>query len=173
MSLSILCPQMHSTQINRSILRERKEHKLREVCGRGGRQCLLIAQCSFMETSNKVCISAHTHARIYIVVVLVIRLNCSPWGSSVQFSCSVMSDSLRPHGLQNTRPPCPSPTPGAYSIPSIESVMPSNHLILCRPLLLPPSILPSIMVISKETVLHIKWPKYWSFSFSISPSNEY
>ena len=56
---------------------------------------------------------------------------------------------------------------------SIESVMPSNHLILYRPLLLLPSIFPSIRVFSNESVLHIKWPKYWSFSFSISPSNEY
>ena len=56
---------------------------------------------------------------------------------------------------------------------SIESVMPSNHLILCRPLLLLPSIFPSIRVFSSESVLHIRWPKYWSFSFSISPSNEY
>ena len=56
---------------------------------------------------------------------------------------------------------------------SIESVMPSNHLILCRPLLLPPSIFPSTGVFSKESVPHIRWPKYWSFSFSISPSNEY
>ena len=56
---------------------------------------------------------------------------------------------------------------------SIELVMPSNHLILCRPLLLPPSIFPSIRVFSNESVLHITWPKYWSFSFSISPSNEY
>ena len=56
---------------------------------------------------------------------------------------------------------------------SIESVMPSNHLFLCRPLLLPPSIFPSIRVFSNESVLHIRWPKYWSFSFSISPSNEY
>ena len=56
---------------------------------------------------------------------------------------------------------------------SIESVMPSNHLILCRPLLLPPSIFPSIRVFSNESVLLIRWPKYWSFSFSISPSNEY
>ena len=55
----------------------------------------------------------------------------------------------------------------------IESVMPSNHLILCCPLLLLPSIFPSIRVFSKESVLRIKWPKYWSFSFSISPSNEY
>ena len=56
---------------------------------------------------------------------------------------------------------------------SIASVMPSNHLILCHPLLLPPSIFPSIRVFSNESVLHIRWPKYWSFSFSISPSNEY
>ena len=56
---------------------------------------------------------------------------------------------------------------------SIESVMPSNHLILCRPLLLLPSIFPSIRVFSNESVLHIRWPKYWSSSFSISPSNEY
>ena len=56
---------------------------------------------------------------------------------------------------------------------SIESVMPCNHLILCRPLLLPPSIIPSIIVFSNESVLCIRWPKYWTFSFSISPSNEY
>ena len=56
---------------------------------------------------------------------------------------------------------------------SIALVMPSNHLILCRPLLLPPSIFPSIRVFSNEEVLHIRWPKYWSFSFTISPSNEY
>ena len=56
---------------------------------------------------------------------------------------------------------------------SIELVMPTNHLILCRPLLLPPSVFPSIRVFSNESVLHIKWPKYWSFSFSISPFSEY
>ena len=56
---------------------------------------------------------------------------------------------------------------------SIESVMPSNHLILCHPLFLPPSIFPSIRVFSSESVLCIRWPKYWSFSFNISPSNEY
>ena len=89
-----------------------------------------------------------------------------------QFS-SVMSDSLRPHGLQHARPPCPSPTLRAYSNSSSESVMPSNHLILCRPLLLPPSIFPSIRVFSNESVLRIKWPNYWSFRFNIGPSNEY
>ena len=56
---------------------------------------------------------------------------------------------------------------------SIESVMPSDHCILCHPFLLPPSIFPSIRVFSNESVLHIRWPEYWSFSFSISPSNEY
>ena len=56
---------------------------------------------------------------------------------------------------------------------SIELVMPSNHLTLCRPLLLPPSIFPSIRVFSNESALHMRWPKYWSFSFSISPSNEH
>ena len=92
--------------------------------------------------------------------------------SSVQFSRSVVSDSLRPPGLQHARLPCPSPTPGAYSnSTSIESVMPSNHLILCRPFLFLPSILPSIRVFSNDSVLRIRWPKYWSFN--ISPSNEY
>ena len=84
-----------------------------------------------------------------------------------------MSNSLRPHGLQHARPPCPSPTPGAYSNSSIESVMPSNHLILCHPLLLLPSIFPSHRVFSNESALHIRWPKYWSFRFSISLSNEH
>ena len=186
---------------------------------------------------------------------------------SVQFTCSVMSDSLQSHGLQHTRLPCPSPSPGACSnsrtlsrwchpttsssvtpfsllqsfpasgsypvsllfasggkvlelqlqhqsfqwifrgadyhpvdlseifaasltaahqaslsitnswsllkLMPIESVMPSNHLILCPPLLLPPSIFPSVRVFSNESVLHVRWPNYWSFSFSISPSNEY
>ena len=76
--------------------------------------------------------------------------------------------------LQHSRLSCSSLTPGAYSkLTSIESVMPSNHLIVCHPLLLLPSIFPSIRVFSNESVLLIRWPKYWSFSFSISPSNEY
>ena len=85
-----------------------------------------------------------------------------------------MSDSLQPHRLQHARLPCPSPTPGAYSeLMSITLVMPSNHLILCCPLLLPPSIFPSIRVFSNELVLRIRWLKNWSFSFSIFPSSEY
>ena len=68
---------------------------------------------------------------------------------------------------------CPSPSPRVCSVMSIESVMPSNHLIFCHPLLLLPSIFPSIRIFSNQSVLHIRWPKYWRFSFSISPSNEY
>ena len=86
---------------------------------------------------------------------------------------SVVSNSLRPHGLQHARPPCPSPTPRSLlKLMSIELVMLSNHLILCHPLLLQPSILPSIRVFFNESVLCIRWPKFWGFSFSISPSNE-
>ena len=68
--------------------------------------------------------------------------------------------------------PVHPPTPSSNFCPS-NWMMPSNHLILCCPFLLPPSIFPSIRVFSNESVLHIRWPKYWSFSFSISPSNEY
>ena len=82
-----------------------------------------------------------------------------------------MSDSLRPHGLQHARPHCPNSW-SLLKFMVIESVMPSNHLILCRPLLLLPSIFPSIRVFTNESVLRIRWPKYWSFSFSIRPSNE-
>ena len=95
------------------------------------------------------------------------------WGS-VQFSCSVMSNSLWPHELQHARPPCPSPTPGVHANPVYtELVMSFNHLIFCCPLLLLPSIPTSIRVFSNESTLHMRWPKYWSFSFSISPSNEH
>ena len=84
-----------------------------------------------------------------------VRLFVIPWTAAHQASLSITnSQSL-------------------LKLMSIESVMPSNHLILCCPLLLPPSILPSIRVFSNESVLHIRWPKYWSFSFNISPSNEH
>ena len=84
-----------------------------------------------------------------------------------------MSDCSRPHGLQHTRLLCPSLSSCLLKLMSIESVMPSNHLILCHPFLLLPSIFPSIRVFSNELVLCIRWPKYWTFSFSVSPSNEY
>ena len=86
---------------------------------------------------------------------------------------SVLSNSLWSHGLQHSRFPCLSPSPSDCSNSSIESVMPSNHLILCCPLILLPLIFPSIKVFSKASVLCIRWPKYWSFSLSISFSNEY
>ena len=83
-----------------------------------------------------------------------VRLFVTPWTAALQASLSITdSQSL-------------------LKLMSIESVMPSNHLILCRPLL-PCSVFPSISIFSGESVLHIRWPKYWSFSFSISPSNEY
>ena len=96
-----------------------------------------------------------------------------------------MSDFLRPHGLQHARPPCPSPAPAtcqaslyntiswsSLKLTSIKSVIPSSHLILCHPLCLLPPIPPSIRVISNESTVRMRWPKYWSFSFSIIPSKE-
>ena len=93
--------------------------------------------------------------------------------SSVQFSCSVVSDSAT---LWTAACQVSLSITDSRSLPklmSIESVMPSNYLILCRPLHLLPSIFPSIGVFSNESVLRIRWPKYWSLSFNISPSNEH
>ena len=90
----------------------------------------------------------------------------------IQFSCSVMSNSLQLHGLQ-ARLPYPSPTPGAYSNSCPPSQWCHPTTSSCRSGLFLPSIFPSIMVFSSESVLHIRWPKDWSFSFSINPSNEY
>ena len=81
--------------------------------------------------------------------------SATPWTAARQASLSITNSRSLPKPM------------------SIESVMLSSHLILCHPLLLPPSILPSIRVFSNKSVLRIRWPKYWSFSFSISPSNEY
>ena len=86
--------------------------------------------------------------------------------SRVQLFVSALSAALQASlSITNSRSP--------PKLMSIESVMPSNHLILCRPLLLSPSVFPSIRIFSGESVLHIRWPKYWSCSFSINPSNEY
>ena len=92
---------------------------------------------------------------------------------SVQFSLSVMSDSVTPWTEARQASLSFTNSWSLLKLVSIDLVMPSNHLILCRPLLLLPSIIPSIRVFSSESVLHIRWPKYWNFSFSISPSNEY
>ena len=75
---------------------------------------------------------------------------------------------MRPHESQHASPPCPSPTPGVHS-----NSCPSSHLILCCPLLLLPPIPPNIRVFSNESILRMRWPKYWSFSFSFGPSNEH
>ena len=91
---------------------------------------------------------------------------------SVQFSRSVVSDSSQLHESQHARPPGPSPTPEVHSDSHPSSQMPSSHLILHCPLLLLPPIPPSIKVFSNESTLCMRWPKYWSFSFSIIPSKE-
>ena len=93
--------------------------------------------------------------------------------SSVQFSRSVVSDSLRPHESQHTRPPYPSPTPRVYSNSCPLSQWCHPAISSCCPLLLLPPIPPRIRVFSNESTLHMRWPKYWSFSFSISPFNEH
>ena len=112
-------------------------------------------------------VSGNCHSALCLCKFVFIRCHIS-----VQFSHSVMCDTLQPHDCS---------TPGVLSITNsqsllklmyIESVMSSNHLILCCPLLLLPSIFPSIRVYSSESVLRIMWPEYWNFSFSISPSNE-
>ena len=126
--------------------------------------CICIYVCIYVCVYFYICI--YIYVNIYIckyifkfisLVQLLghVRLLATPWTAAHQASLSITnSQSL-------------------LKLMSIESVMPSNHLILCCPLLLPPSILPSIRVFSIESVLHIRCPKYWSFSFSISPSNEY
>ena len=95
------------------------------------------------------------HFGISVQLLSRVRLFATPWTAAHQASLSIIKSwSL-------------------LKLMSIELVMPSNHLILCCPLLLPPSIFPSIRVFSDESILRIRWPKYWSFSFSISPANEY
>ena len=95
------------------------------------------------------------YIRQFSSVARFVRLFATPWTAARQASLSIT----------NSR--------SLLKLMTIELVMPSNHLILCHSLLLPPSIFPSIRVFPNKSVLHIRWPKYWSFSFSISPSNEY
>ena len=117
---------------------------------------------------------------VHILLYLNMNINANTCKTYIMFS-SVQFSSVAHSCLTLCDPmDCSMPSlPVHHQLPEftqthvIESVMPSNHLILCCPLLLLPSIFPSIRVFSNETVLHIRWPKYWSFSFSISPSNEY
>ena len=104
----------------------------------------------------------HTHTHIYVQIIFSsvqslshVWLFAAPWNAACQTSLSI---------INSQSPPKPI---------SIESVMPSNHLILCHPILLLPQIFPSIRVFSNESALHIRWPEYYSFSFNISPSNEH
>ena len=110
--------------------------------------CVCVCVCVCSDIYNRVSQSASS-------VLSRVRLFATPWTAACQASLSITSSQSLP------------------KIMSIESVMPSNHLILCRPLLLLPSIFPNIRVFSNESALHIRWPKYWSFSFNISPSNYY
>ena len=96
----------------------------------------------------------------------------APSLSSVQFSHSVVSNSVTPWTAASQASLSITNSRDLLKLMSTESVMPSNHLILCHPLLFLPSIFPSIRVFSNESVLRIRWPKYWTFSFSSSPSNE-
>ena len=105
-------------------------------------------QCSIIDTST-------IFSSVQFSSLNCVRLFATPWITAHQASLSIT----------NSR--------SSLKLMSIESLMPSSHLILCRPLLLLPAIFPSIRVFSSESVLHIRWPKYWSFSFSISSSNEY
>ena len=132
-------------------------------------QCSSLVPSIFWQVNYY--ISMRSQFRYHILKDSMPR-NLKELKTSVQFSWSVMSDSVRLHGIQYDRPPCPSPTPSLLKLMSTESVMPSNHLILCCSLL-PPSIFPSIKIFSNESALRIRWPKYWSFSFNISPSNEH
>ena len=118
----------------------------------------------------------NTYVHLFFVVVVLFYFNVESQTSfsSVQFICSIMTDSLWPHGLHAAYQTSLSITnsQSLLRFMSVVSVTPFNYLILCHPLLLP-SIFPSIRVFSTESVLRIRWPKYWSFSLSISPSNEY
>ena len=117
----------------------------------------LFLRMNFLLTTKN--IFKHIYTHIYICSVqlgcLVVSNSATPWTAARQASLSIT----------NSR--------SLHKLKSIESVMPSNHLILSHALLLPPSIFSSIWVFPNESVLLIRWPKYWSFSFNISPSNEY
>ena len=106
---------------------------------------MLRFQVLMLSVESVQSVLSHSHVWLFV----------TPWTAAHQASLSITNSRSLPKRM------------------SSESVMPSNHLILCRPLLLPPSLFPSIRVFSNESIHHIRWPKYWSFSFSISPSNEH
>ena len=107
------------------------------------------------------------------IIITMPHYNLSTALSSVRFSHSVMSNHLQPHGLQHATPPCPLPTPRVYSNSCPLSQWCLSTISSCVIHLLPPSIFPSIRVLSNEPVLPLSWLKYWSFSCKVSPSNEH
>ena len=110
---------------------------------------------------------------IYLLITFSRKYLSPLWYSSVQFNRSVVSDFVTPWAAAHQASLSITNSWSLLKLMSVKSMRPSNHLILCCPLLLLPSIFPSIRVFSNESVLHIRWQKYWSFSFSVSPSNEY
>ena len=122
----------------------------------GLNQCLTYGLCCFTPCQQcRVVMTQMVWGLVFVQLLSCVQLFATPWTAAHQASLSIT----------NSR--------SMLTLTSIESVMPSKHLILCRPLLLLPSIFPSIRVFWNESVLRIWWPKYWSFSFSISPSSEY
>ena len=123
-------------------------------CSIGHGQAAETPQCSSSST-RRLCFTTACLCAFVLFSQSHDQLFATPWAAACQASLSLTLSRSLPKFM------------------SIESEMPSSHLILCHPFLLPPSIFPSIRVFSSESVLHIRWPKYWSFSFSISPFNEY
>ena len=123
-------------------------------------QLIFVCEAFLEVLFSPICMSSHFSITCHLLAL-------APFS---QFSRSVMSNSLRPHDCSTPGFPVYHQLPELAQLMSTELVIPSNHLILCRPLLLTPSVFPSIRVFPSESVLHISWPKYWSFSFSISPS---
>ena len=135
---------------------------------------VLLIEANILQDSTQPLTNYKLYLFLYVYILKCWLPSTRLIFSSVQFTHSVVSDSLRPHEFA-ARQASLSITNSQRSLKlmSVESVMPSSHLILCRPLLLLPLIPPSIRVFSNESALRTRWPKYWSFSFSISPSNEY
>ena len=123
-------------------------------CSIGHGQAAETPQCSSSST-RRLCFTTACLCAFVLFSQSHDQLFATPWAAACQASLSLTLSRSLPKFM------------------SIESEMPSSHLILCHPFLLPPSIFPSIRVFSSESVLHIRWPKYWSFSFRISPSNEF
>ena len=141
-------------------------HLYLRICHRWLEIFLRLFPC-FLSTflSNRTVVNASRFIKRYLSFVSMID-------SSVQFSRSVVFDSATPWTAARQASLSITNSQSSPKPMSIESMMPSNHLILCRPLL-PTSIFPSIRVLSNESALRIRWPQYWSFSFNISPSNEH